>query len=1847
MTGPYAAGILSSAPGLDAHPGLVAALASGQASTFQTRAVAAFVNTLDLAKQVELAKSSGAKLDLPASAKGFLDSIGVDYTSVDAARDVQHPPDPSAPEQQDRGFLASAGHFLGAGVKAVTGAGKAAISNPVTRPVWHALDRVADVAQTPLRMPMVRAGLGLSSDPSAAVEGITGMAERGYNSGSFFDQVGFYSHGEQVYSDLDPLRTEYGDEQVRLAQRYVEAKNSGDSDWFDQFTAGKTPDQIAGAMQTINDPKFQELTKRVDAQHMSMGRQAALGLGIDPVAHATVFKAVSGAADAAVSWYVDPTLVLGKAYKAYKGAKLGLESALDGEGVRRILDPANRNPLARQVQNGWRGLLEDAKVVGSGSAEDAAAAMARITARTPELVPLVGDITGESRVIGRTADGGWHTVKAEPLTTMDELTEHLVYSNALLRLGAGQAAAVTRLMPGAVSRWGYRATKGAAAGTATRVGLNRKGWIDLREPGAAAKVLPTPGDAAGGIMPDDVADHLAGAQARGEALFNQRRYGRYVAPSSRAGRSLAYFSPGAIGSRLRYSGQRLTNLLPTAREITYADPSSVDTVRRFALTYMPKAEANLLTARYAAADEAGRMAIARGVLVQTAHAAGLPASVSGQALLDGMLSDLDKQAKRVYSPAAGADTYTNPAVGEAVHAAMYPGQLDSGIRIPAFAEMQKAAAKVTLWDYTLRKPLQSQLADDVMSFLKPGWLTSFAGTERNVLEDWAGATLRGQAPGIVRARSAQAVRTGLERSRANAVLSGTFDDGEDARNMLQRVGGRLSNAIVVRQLRGLKASAHLAITDEETLAALADLGTDEVDAYVRRLAGDAHAAVLSPGEADRVDELTKAGFEVRKLNVKLAPAGYDLVPTDGGAGARAWAANLANRVDDTGLGHRVIDAITGPDLAAPVNRELVDAARRGGLNGELSRLGREGKLGPLQREYEHVQAGATDPQQFLRYADAYTSHVRAGVDLLAAGRRTTSALSKVDTAVPKIADALHALKRGHTTADTYDNLVSKVDIGDPVALSGMRDTLSTIADHARATLDDPALQQAATRVGKKGGYKALPQATHAALGTLIGRTGDLDEAILAIDKRLAALARRVQTGPELRAAWGDPTERLADYLASPAMSEFRKRAQRAAYTKDGVKVGDDPDLARAALHDLAADQITDMRNLLSGPDGVPIPTLVQRIRATGRAPTADFLERIPAGERPEHAIGKTWTPVLPDTSTAETIKAGLRSLTRVPYRMVVEEPINKLSRSPIFLTNLIQARRGLAGYADRLVDQGMPRAGAERIARSTAAEQAYHASVRQIDDPQLRTQMDVIGRNFFTFSRATQDFARRWGRTMREDPTRLRRAQLAVEGGVHSGFVTKDDQGNLQFTYPGSGAAINAILSLGKALHIPGIVALPVQPNLSTKLIYLNAGLDNPIGFTVSPLVSTPVGLLEHLVPGHNLGKADLDVAMRGQLGAGRPLWEALLPTQLRRMWAAAGSDERNSQMASVVRNAIVHLDAAGQLPPADATPPERDAYLAKLQTAAHNHLFARAVFAFFAPGAPGSPEENTDSDAADPFYRAQGIASLKDEFRKMVGDLGYGQALAVWTKLHPDKLAFTVGTTQTAGQSLELPATRGAQQWMQDHAELLHKYGNVAAYLIPSDPGEFSQQAWQAQLEMGLRDKKPIDQMYADVRVRGAEREYYDSLDSRDAAIAKALAVGDTDRAKAIKAGFTVWSEQFQAANPLFAAKQADYAGRTVRATEALTTIREMLGDPATPALPELGGLQDMVDAYAAHQRFVAGMKGQRGDDAKARRSGESVAFGEYMTGLVGQYPGLRDLYNGTFRQLDNDLEYLTGEAA
>lgn len=1592
--------VLGYTPRFTSHPGLVAALAQANPSHEDLTAVSQFVESLELAKSVKLARISGAYLPLDDQDRAYLNAINEPHDDVDVKTARRKQADAIAAGQAEasipHGFFGKVGHAL---------AGNSIVNNPVTRGVVHGLDRAADISTGLIRQGSV-AGALTGGIPNTAdiAESAQGMQDRGYNPTSIVSTFAFYSRGEQNYHDLTDLRAQFGAARVAQVQKYLENPDS-----FVNYK-DPNPDNISTALQAINDPAFVQLTKLVDARHMSSGRDLARAANLDP--GTAPYKILSGATDALVSWYADPTLIAGKGAKAYRAFTRGLNDLTDGAGVERIM--ANN----KAVQRGWRLFVTDAATIADESLPDAerATAFARVSRRSPDLMPVLDEINGR-RFVRMGEDGRGVFEQADPIRLGAEgadgefnaLTKYLVDKNALVRMAGGLAPRSAPLMPGAVSVFGARMAAIRSARTGAAVRATDRAVVDYDK--HASKLMPLPGDAEGALNE---------AAQRGAAINAVSRTD--------------------VRSTFATAARRLTTLLPTKTTLDFYDPAATEQIRRFAALYMPKSEANLLAAKFAASDLAGRRQVYKATVAQMATTAGLTTSVAGQGIVERMLKGVDNLSSQAYSATRdGADELATDSGLRKV--ALTDGQLSPSMWLPAFSEIRKAAAKISVYEHITRRGLESERLDKAMSGLRLGWLVTASGGLRNALDEIGGLFARGMTMEALRARGE------LSRQRNLGLLLRELPEAEhgNVKSMGQYWTQRALNRV-----RYTKFQALSAVSDKQLSGWVTKLGEEDSQDVLHVLDGLSTSAihgVVIPHSADEIREIVGAGF--RAGEVKFKQDGWGLLPVDGAAGLRAWSQNL---------------------------------------------------------------------QQWMENPE----HLRA---------------------------------------------------------------LMAVVRH-----DGPA-----TRDG--------------AIGSMLHG---------AHNKR------------------------------------FREEAEVARGMKSA-----NPEDARAAAADVVDRQVRALRALVTDRDGNLLTDLAGQLdpgtvagHAAPLAPSVDWLIRnIPEEMRPEHAIGRKWVALPSSPGTEHLLTKGAKQLGKgyigalsAGYEHFVSRPAAYLSRHPIYATNYVRARKNLEGYRKALsegegaLDHGV----AEDIVHKLALQHAMDHTVQMVDNPEVASQFSLLSRNMLNFERATEDWARRWGRTFIENPEGVRKLQLAYEGGIHSGFVKPDEQGNPIFVYPGSGHAINAVLKGMGALslgRLGGVQYPMITPDLRSNVMFLNASLDNPIALTASPIVATPLKFLSGFFPQDGLMMSKMDTIINGKLGAGRGFWDQILPTTARRFVQALDADEYSSQLASAGRNALLHLEAGGHTPGPTATDDERQTFVDRVKTQVRNQLVVRAAFAFFLPSAPSLPDEATaDETPVDPSFAREGIRDLKSEYRALVNKTGDPQmALAVFARLHPDELAFTVGTTTLGTAGGNAPVTDESLKWMEKNKPLFDRYRQVAAYFIPPNKGPFSQTAWNAMLSDGLRKYKSLDTFYRDVTIVGSERVYYDAKDRRDVALANAKAAGDKEMVKAINADWTERSQIFMAQNPLLKAKFATYDDQAAWRGRAIGELKQMVADPSAVDIPGLDNVKAMIQAYDAHTEWTAQMRGRRDAISTAQKQAEHAAYQQHLVKLVGDDKRLKGLYDGIFRGLGN----------
>lgn len=695
-------------------------------------------------------------------------------------------------------------------------------------------------------------------------------------------------------------------------------------------------------------------------------------------------------------------------------------------------------------------------------------------------------------------------------------------------------------------------------------------------------------------------------------------------------------------------------------------------------------------------------------------------------------------------------------------------------------------------------------------------------------------------------------------------------------------------------------------------------------------------------------------------------------------------------------------------------------------------------------------------------------------------------------------------------------------------------------------------------------------------------------------------------------------------------------------TPDGVdvKVGKDRDgkviqsEQDEAHRQLAQKQVNEFKYLTEGQDGTVNQKLVNYLQENGKAPSASWIQdNIQDEMRPENVLAPVWEAVPREPGTTGLLSA-IADLGGKGYQAIVEKPITRWSTMPIFLANYGKERHLAEAWEQTLVDGGLSAKAADHAAQEIGMDAAWTRTMKYIDDPGLRTQMDVVGRNFFAFQRATTAFIRRWSTQLVEDPTRARKLMLAYEGAISTGFLYTDANGQKQFVFPGSGAAIEAITkvsSLIPGLNIPYIPG--AMPNLTSQFAFLNPGLQNPMQFSLTPIANIPLHVVEKLNPNHREAIDSVDTFLNGTQGQGQSFVSQFEPTALKKFTDAVNGDDKDSMMADATRRAMVTLEAAGKVPPPGADGATKQKFITDLQTQVRNQLLLRAVFGFFAPAAPSQPTEENDDTKADWFFAAHGVHGLDDEYKQMINDLGFQAANVRWAQIHPDKLMFTQSQSVSTSKSATIQATKQSQNWLEANTQFMKDYSGVGAYFVPQadQTGDFDLGAYNAEFEMGLRQHKSTKDFYDDVTNANASALFFQSLNARDAMIQK-----DPDNAKQIKSDFSDWEQAFYAMHPGYqAGTQQDFTTVQNTAQDQIAQLRRMVADPSLPTAVPRAQVELMVQSYDNYHALIGQYPGQT-NAAVAQRQQISAGYNDWMQQFVKTNPSLGGLFTGVFRPVD-----------
>jgi hypothetical protein len=745
------------------------------------------------------------------------------------------------------------------------------------------------------------------------------------------------------------------------------------------------------------------------------------------------------------------------------------------------------------------------------------------------------------------------------------------------------------------------------------------------------------------------------------------------------------------------------------------------------------------------------------------------------------------------------------------------------------------------------------------------------------------------------------------------------------------------------------------------------------------------------------------------------------------------------------------------------------------------------------------------------------------------------------------------------------------------------------------------------------------------------------------------------------------TAAVRKYVDDPAMQHFVNNAEIMNTLNDGTKVAHADPAVLERLRSQAKDEYAQRlsANLLAGlsrrvDEGGIAPKLLDRLAQakTYGAPDRQWLaSELTTDELPKHVIQQRWAPYNQLHGPGE-MPSGYTGMLTTAYKKVAIDQINATTRNPLTTGLYMRARERLLPYEQHLIDSGWDDDLAKKTASRMALSQAQEEVFRHIDNPYVGTQFSTIARNFWAFERFQEDYLRRWGRTLRDNPEIIRKAQLLIHGGQSTGMVEKDSQGNLTFIYPGSGLAINVFNKAFSAMGLGAQVQIPIHGDLSSQLQFVNASLENPFGFSGTPLLSIPFHAMAATVgQDHPILMASLDKAINGNLGAGKSWWENMLPSWANRIYSGLISTDPASKYGSAYANALFNAEAAGQLDAIDKNGQDPTAianFQRTLSVQIRNNLALEALFGFFAPAAP-TLNENVDptagyqGDKADLSAHMQGLQSLKDEAQNLLKTMPYDQFKAYWQATHPHELIYNqsgAGARTVVGSaSAYEPASLTAARWMQDNAQFVHDYGGqggLASYFLPAGQpgttgGTYSDIAYRAELENGMRDYKPLESIWKDIIIGRGEDYYYRAKDAFDAGINSFDAGGHVELTKQQQQGWTLARDAIFAGNPLLAQKFTSASSNADLRSAQVANLQAMLDDKSASTRQAIGdtrpGVEALVQNWASYQQQLADLQGSRLYVSAHQTAQLNQQYTASIKAIVQQFPQLQGLANGVFR--------------
>jgi len=585
----------------------------------------------------------------------------------------------------------------------------------------------------------------------------------------------------------------------------------------------------------------------------------------------------------------------------------------------------------------------------------------------------------------------------------------------------------------------------------------------------------------------------------------------------------------------------------------------------------------------------------------------------------------------------------------------------------------------------------------------------------------------------------------------------------------------------------------------------------------------------------------------------------------------------------------------------------------------------------------------------------------------------------------------------------------------------------------------------------------------------------------------------------------------------------------------------------------------------------------------------------------------------------------------------VGKQISILDREPITYGNYIMYRDDLVKYQGNfkkgLLEAGIADDVAEKLARKQSHEVAINLARQRtlgyVDNSDIRTNLAFNIRNFGRYYRATEDFYRRVARLGKYEKRALVRLAITNQTFEHSGFVHKDNNGEMYFTYPGDDV-LNYVLgnTVFRALGIPG--AQPMSSNFGGKMKMLTPSLDpeSAAPRLGGPFVGLSIGVLENIPVIGNWIRSAEPVITGGDKN--QEWWRKITPINVQRLIDMGIRNDKvmmTEQKYSAAVQGMRLLVSTGNGPKTGA---DINPFLTNSTIQATNIMALRFVTGL---GAPASVQMFATKDVPKEMIDA-GYFTWDSEFAKILNryaneDNAFEKAFVQFATLYPSKTVYSVAKT-TAGTEASFAKTYEAAQFVKNNPELIKNNKQAAAFFIPIN-GTNDIESYSYLKSQGLVKNKDLEVFLREASTADARQQYNTRKDAYDAAI---LESPDSGKRRYLREQWKLESDFFKKSYPLLAKQLERNDGYVSSKTEALDDLRNVVYSGAAPDKKLAEVFAAMILQYDQGMAQISGITGRTDYDSGYKKA-IRADLKDVLRQIAGDNPNAKSLYWNIFETL------------